>query len=76
MSGYEITPITKKELPPTRIGVYDTVAADLEKKAKGIYEISVKGRKVYSVVTSLKKKLDPKKYNVFTRNKRCFVEVL
>ena len=76
MSEYEIKPITRNELPPTRVGIYDRVIADLEKKAKGIYEVSLKGKKVYSTVTSLKKKLDPKKYKVFTRSKRCFVEVL
>jgi len=76
MSEYEIKPITRKELPPTRIGMFDQVKADLENKAKGIYEISMKGKKVYSIVTSLKKKLDPKKYKVFTRSKRCFVEIL
>jgi len=76
VSEYEIKPITRKELPPTRIGVYDQVKADFEKREKGIYEISMKGKKAYSIVTSLKKKLDPKKFRVFTRSKRCFVEVL
>jgi len=76
MSEYEIKPITRKELPPTRRGVYDQVKADMEKKERGIYEISMKGKKAYSIVTSLKKKLDPKKFRVFTRSKRCFVEVL
>jgi len=76
MSEYEIKPITRRELPPTRIGMYDKVKADLEKKERGIYEINVKGKKVTNTVTGLKKKLDPKKYKVFTRSKRCFVEVL
>jgi hypothetical protein len=76
MSEYEIKPITKKELPPTRIGMYDKVRADLEKKEKGIYEINVKGKKINNIVTGLKKKLEPKKFRVFTRSKRCFVEVL
>ena len=76
MSEYEIKPITRKELPPTRVGIYDKVIADLEKKEKGIYEVSLKGKKAYSIVTSLKKKLDSKKFRVFTRSKRCFVEVL
>jgi len=76
MSEYEIKPITKNELPPTRVGVYDKVKADLEKKAKGIYEVSLKGKKVSNTVTGLKKNLDPKKFRVFTRSKRCFVEVL
>jgi hypothetical protein len=76
VSEYEIKPITRKELPPTRVGIYDQVKADLENKAKGIYEISMKGKNAYSTVTSLKKKLDPKKFRVFTRSKRCFIEVL
>ncbi len=76
MSEYEIKPITRKELPPRRVGIYDKVKADLDKKEKGIYEISMKGKKITNIVTSLKKKLDPKKYRVFTRSKRCFVEVL
>jgi len=76
MSEYEIRPITKKELPPIRIGVYEKIIADLENKEKGIYEISVKGKKASNMVTSLKKKLDPKKFNVFIRSNRCFVEVL
>jgi hypothetical protein len=76
MSEYEIKPITRKELPPTRVEIYDRVIADLEKKEKGIYEISMKGKEVYSTVTGLKKKLDPKKFRVFTRSKRCFVEIL
>jgi len=76
MSEYEIKPITRKEIPPTRVGVYDQVTADLEKKEKGIYEISVKGKRVSNTVTGLKKKLDPRKYKVFTRSNRCFVEVL
>jgi hypothetical protein len=78
MSEYEIKPITKNELPPTRVGIYDRLIADLEKKekAKGIYELSVKGKEAYSIVTSLKKKLDSRKFRVFTRSKRCFVEVL
>jgi len=76
VSEYEIKPVTRKELPPTRIGMYDKVNADLEKKEKGIYEISVKGKKITNIVTGLKKKIDPKKYKVFTRSNRCFVEVL
>jgi len=76
MSEYEIKPITRKELPPTRVGIYDQVKADLEKKEKGIYEVSLKGKKISNTVTGLKKKLDPKKFRVFTRSKRCFVEVL
>jgi len=76
MSEYEIKPITRKEIPPTRVGTYDKVKADLEKKEKGIYEVSVKGKKVSNTVTGLKKKLDPKKFKIFTRSKRCFVEVL
>jgi len=76
MSEYEIKQITKKELPPVRIGVYDEVKANLEKKEKGIYEISMKEKRISNIVTSLKKKLDPKKFRVFTRSKRCFVEVL
>jgi len=76
MSEYEIKPITRKELPPTRLGIYDNVKADLENKAKGIYEVSLKGKKISNTVTGLKKKLDPKKFRVFTRSKRCFVEVL
>jgi len=76
MSEYEIKPITRRELPPTRVGTYDQVKADLEKKEKGIYEVSLKGKKVINTVAGLKKKLDPKKFRVFTRNKRCFVEVL
>jgi len=76
MSEYEIKPITRKELPPIRVGIYDQVEADLEKKEKGIYEVSLRGKKVTNTVTGLKKKLDPKKFRVFTRSKRCFVEVL
>ena len=76
MSEYEIKPITRKEIPPTRVGIYAKVIPDLEKREKGIYEVSLKGKKAYSTVTSLKKKLDPKKFRVFTRSKRCFVEVL
>jgi len=76
MSEYEIKPITRKELPPTRIGMFDQVVADLENKAKGIYEVSIKGKKLDNTVTGLRKKLDPKKFRVFTRSKRCFVEVL
>jgi len=76
MSEYEIKPITRKELPPTRVGVYNQVKADLEKREKGIYEVSLKGKRVSSTVTSLKKKLEPKKFRIFTRSKRCFVEVL
>jgi len=76
MSEYEIKPITRKELPPTRVGIYDKVVADLDKKEKGIYEVSLKGKKITNTVTGLKKKLDPKKFRVFTRSKRCFVEVL
>jgi len=76
MSEYEIKPITRKELPPTRVGIYDNVKADLDKKEKGIYEVSLKGKKISNTVTGLKKKLDPKKFRVFTRSKRCFVEVL
>jgi len=76
VSEYEIKPITRNELPPTRVGIYDHVKADLEKKAKGIYEISMKGKKISNTVTGLKKKLDQKKFRVFTRSKRCFVEVL
>jgi len=76
MSEYEIKQITKKELPPVRIGVYDEVKANLEKKEKGIYEISMKEKRISNIVTSLKKKLDPKKFRVFTRSKRCFVEGL
>jgi hypothetical protein len=76
MSEYEIKPITRKELPPTRVGIYDKVVADLDKKEKGIYEVSLKGKKVSNTVTGLKKKLDPKKFRVFTRSKRCFVEAL
>jgi len=76
MSEYEIKPITRKELPPTRVGIYDKVVADLEKKEKGIYEVSLKGKKISNIVTGLKKKLDPKKFRVFTRSKRCFIEVL
>ena len=75
MSEYEIKPITRKELPSARIGMFDNVKADLEKKEKGIYEVSVKGKKISNTVTGLKKKLDPKKFRVFTRSKRCFVEV-
>jgi len=76
MSEYEIKPITRKELPPTRIGIFDDVVADMRDKAKGIYEVNIKGKKVTNIVTGLKKKLDPKKFKVFTRSKRCFVEVL
>ena len=76
MSEYEIKPISRSELPPRRVGVYDRVVADLEKKAKGIYEISLKGKKVTNIVIGLKKKLNPGKFRIFTRNKRCFVEVL
>jgi hypothetical protein len=76
LSEYEIKPITRRELPPTRVGMYDRVIADLEKKEKGIYEVSLKGKEAYSIVTSIKKKLDSKKFRVFTRSKRCFVEVL
>jgi len=76
MSEYEIIPITRRELPPTRIGMFDNVKADLEKKEKGIYEISMKGKTINNTVTGLKKKLNPKKFKVFTRSKRCFVEVL
>jgi len=76
MSEYEIKPITRKELPPARVGIYDKVIADLENKAKGIYEVSLKGKKVSGIVSGLKKKLDPKKFRVFTRSKRCFVEIL
>jgi len=63
-------------LPPARIGTYDKMKADLEKKEKGIYEISIKGKKVLNIVAGLRKKLDPKKFKVFTRSARCFVEVL
>ena len=70
MSEYEIKPITRNELPPPR------VKADLEKKEKGIYEVSLKGKKATNIVTGIKKKLDPKRFRVFMRNKRCFVEVL
>jgi len=76
VSEYEIKPIAKKELPPTRIGTYDRMKADLEKKEKGIYEISIKGKKASNIVAGLRKKLDPKKFKVFTRSARCFVEVL
>jgi len=76
MAEYEIKPITRKELPPIRVGIYDQVEADLEKKEKGIYEVSLRGKKVTNTVTGLKKKLDPKKFRIFTRSKRCFVEVL
>ncbi len=76
MSEYEIKQITRKELPPTRVGIYDKIRADLEKRKKGVYEISLKGKNIYGIVASLKKKLDPKKYKVFVRSKRCFVEVL
>jgi len=76
LSEYEIKPITRRELPPTRMGSYDKVIPDLEKREKGIYEVSLKGKKVGNIVTGLKKKLDPKKFRVFTRSKRCFVEVL
>jgi len=76
MSEYEIKQITRKELPPTRVEIYNKIIADLEKKEKGIYEVSLKGKEAYSTVTGLKKKLDPKKYKIFTRSKRCFVEVL
>jgi len=76
VSEYEIKPITKSELPPTRIGIFDEVVADLKGKAKGIYEVNIKGKKVSNTVTGLKKKLDPKRYRVFTRSKRCFVEIL
>jgi len=76
MSEYEIKPITRNELPPPRVGIYDKVKADLEKKEKGIYEVSLKGKKATNIVTGIKKKLDPKRFRVFMRNKRCFVEVL
>ena len=76
VSEYEIKPIAKKELPPARIGIYDKMKADLEKEQKGIYEISIRGKKAYNVVASLRKKLDSKKVRVFTRSGRCFVEVL
>jgi len=76
VSEYEIKPIAKKELPPARIGTYDRMKADLEKKEKGIYEISIKGKKALNIVAGLRKKLDPKKFKVFTRSARCFVEVL
>jgi hypothetical protein len=60
------------------VGIFDKVVADLEKKekAKGIYEVNIRGKKVNNTVTGLKKKLDPNKFRVFTRSKRCFVEVL
>jgi len=44
MSEYEIKLIAKEELPPVRIGAYDKVIADLKKKEKGIYEVSIKER--------------------------------
>lgn len=76
MSEYEIKPVNRKDLPPARVGRYDKIKADLEKREKGIYEISVEGKKVMSIHSSLKKKLDPKKFKVFLRSGRCFVEVL
>lgn len=76
MSEYEIKPINPKDLPPSRVGKYDKIKADLEKRGKGIYEISVEGKKVTSILSSLKKNLDPKKFKLFLRSGRCFVEVL
>jgi len=37
---------------------------------------SSRAPRISNVVTRLKKKLDPKKFRVFTRGKRYFVEVL
>mgnify|MGYP001071327331 CR=1 FL=1 len=76
MSEYEIKSISRKELPPARVGIYDRVKADLEGKEKGIYEITMKGKKTSQILNSLKKKLDPKKFKVSSRGGRCFVEVL
>jgi len=76
MSEYEIKPITRKELPPARVGIYDKMRADLDKKEKGVYEISIKGKKTTNIVSGLGKKLDPKKFKMFTRSGRCFIEVL
>jgi len=76
VSEYEIRPVNRKDLPPPRVGIFDKVKADLEKKEKGIYEVSLKGRKPSNIITSLKKKLDPKKFKVFIRGGRCFVEIM
>ena len=76
MSGKEYAIRKVEKLPPSRVGAYQKVVDELEKAGKGIYEVSMEGRKAANIVTTLRKKLDKEKFKAFTRANRAFVEVL